>query len=320
MKNQFVKDLKEGDIVNSMFAVKYKKPPRGYKSKSKEGEWFEIRVSDKTGEITAKYWGDDVIFTNKIYKSFEKDDIIFIRGRVNPYGNGIEILIDPGKIRKCSPGEYDIKDFVEVTKKDREEMMMELMKIIEDIDEPYNKLLHSFFDDDEFVKEFKNTPAAMHRHQNYIGGLLEHTLNVVKICQRIHEVHPKLDYNLLITGAILHDIGKIKEMKVSTSIDISEEGMLLGHIISGVEMLIEKIKELEKFPERIKLKLIHIILTHHGKLEYGSPKTPQFPEAHAIYFADEIDAKVDYTLRLKEEAETEDLWIWKRDVGHIYLK
>lgn len=320
MKNQFIGNLKEGDIVNSMFAVKYKKPPREYKSKSKEGEWFEIRISDKTGEITAKYWGDDVAFTHKIYKSFDKDDVIFIRGRVNAYGNGIEILIEPGKIRKCSPEEYDIRDFVEVTKKDREEMMADLMKIIEGIDEPYNSLLHSFFNDEKFVKKFKDAPAAMHRHQNYIGGLLEHTLNVTKICQRIHEVHPMLDYNLLITGAILHDIGKIKEMKVGTSIDISEEGMLLGHIISGVEMLIEKIKEMETFPERIRLKLIHIILSHHGKLDYGSPKTPQFPEAHAIYFADEIDAKVDYTLRLKEEAETEDLWIWKRDVGHIYLK
>jgi 3'-5' exoribonuclease len=168
--------------------------------------------------------------------------------------------------------------------------------------------------------EFKKAPAAMHRHQNYVGGLLEHTLNVVKICQRIHEIHPHLDYSLLLTGAILHDIGKIKEMKMSTSIDISEEGMLLGHITIGVEMLTEKIKKLERFPMQIKLKLTHMVLSHHGRLEYGSPKTPQFPEAHAVYFADEIDAKVDYLLRLKEEAETEDPWIWKRDIGHIYLK
>ncbi len=320
MKNQFVRDLKEGDMVNSMFAVKYKKPPREYKSKSKEGEWFEIRVSDKTGEITAKYWGDDVMFTNKIYKSFDKDDVIFMRGRVNAYGTGIEILIEPGKIRKCVPEEYDVKDFVDVVKKDVEAMMSELMEVVNTIEEPYNTLLHSFFGDNEFSKEFKKAPAAMHRHQNYVGGLLEHTLNVVKICERIHDIHPGLDYHLLITGALLHDIGKTKEMKVSTSIDISEEGMLLGHITIGAEMLTEKIKKLEEFPERIKLKLIHIILSHHGRLEYGSPKTPQFPEAHAVYFADEIDAKVDYTLRLKEEAETEDPWIWKRDLGHIYLR
>lgn len=320
MKNQFVRDLKEGDMVNSMFAVKYKKPPREYKSKSKEGEWFEIRISDKTGEITAKYWGDDVMFTNKIYKSFDKDDVIFMRGRVNAYGNGIEILIEPGKIRKCVPEEYDVKDFVDVVKKDIEAMMSELMEVVNTIEEPYSTLLHSFFGDNEFSKEFKKAPAAMHRHQNYVGGLLEHTLNVVKICERIYDIHPGLDYHLLITGALLHDIGKTKEMKVSTSIDISEEGMLLGHITIGAEMLIEKIKKLEEFPERIKLKLIHIILSHHGRLEYGSPKTPQFPEAHAVYFADEIDAKVDYTLRLKEEAETEDPWIWKRDLGHIYLR
>lgn len=320
MKNQFVQDLKEGDLVNSMFAVKYKKPPREYKSKSKEGEWFEIRIADKTGEITAKYWGDDVIFTEKIFKSFYKDDVIFIRGKVNTYRNGIEVLIEPGKIRKCAPDEYEISDFIAVADKDIEVMWSELIEISETIKEPYRSLLHSFLGDDEFSMEFKRAPAAMHRHQNYVGGLLEHTLNVVKICQRIHEIHPHLDYSLLLTGAILHDIGKTKEMKMSTSIDISEEGMLLGHITIGVEMLTEKIKNLERFPMQIKLKLMHIILSHHGRLEYGSPKTPQFPEAHAVYFADELDAKVDYVLRLKEEAETEDQWIWKRDIGHIYLK
>ena len=320
MKNQFVRDFKEGDIVNSVFAVKYKKPPREYKSKSKEGEWFEIRVSDKTGEITAKYWGDDVMFTNKIYTSFERDDIVFMRGRVNAYGTGIEIQIEPGKIRKCAPEEYDVEDFVAVVEKDIEAMMSELMNVVNTVEEPYRTLLHSFFGDSEFSKEFKKAPAAMHRHQNYVGGLLEHTLNVAKICERIHDIHPRLDYNLLITGALLHDIGKTREMKVSTAIDISEEGMLLGHITIGADMLKENIKKLEEFPERMKLKLIHIILSHHGRLEYGSPKTPQFPEAHAVYFADEVDAKVDYTLRLKEEAETEDPWIWKRDLGHIYLR
>ncbi|MEA2054901.1 MAG: HD domain-containing protein [Candidatus Thermoplasmatota archaeon] len=320
MKKQFIGEFEEGDIVNSMFAVKFKKPPRKYKNRSKEGEWFELRLTDKTGEITAKYWGDDRAYTNKLYRSFDKGDVIFLRGRIVAYGEGTEIVIDREGARKCSPEEYDNTDFVDVCKKNVDEMLSQLMDIIEGTEEPYKELLLSFFKDGEFVKNFKESPAAMHRHHSYIGGLLEHSLNVARICQRAYELHPELDYSLLVTGAILHDIGKTREFEVGTSIGMSEEGMLLGHITIGVQMLLDRIKQMEDFPERTKLKLTHIILSHHGKGEYGSPRIPQFPEAHIVYFADDMDAKVDYTLRLKNEAETEDLWIWKKDVGHIYLK
>ncbi len=320
VKKQFISEFEDGDAVNSMFAVKFKKPPRKYKSRSKGGEWFELRLTDKTGEITAKYWGDDEAYTNELYRSFEKGDVISLKGRVVAYGDGLEISMDKDGLRKCSPDEYDTTDFVDICGKDIDEMMSQLMEVIESVEEPYRRLLLAFFRDEEFAEEFKKAPAAMHRHHSYIGGLLEHTLNVVKICQRVYEIHPELDYSLMVTGAMLHDIGKIREFKVGTSIEMSEEGMLLGHITIGVQMLLERIGTLDNFPERIKLKLVHIILSHHGKNEYGSPKVPQFPEAHVVYFADDLDAKVDYTLNLKERAETEDLWIWKKDVGHIYLK
>ncbi len=320
MKKKFIEGLEEGDIVNSMFAVKFKKPPRKYRNTSKGGAWFELRLTDKTGEITAKYWGDDEIYTNKLYRDFDKGDVIFIRGRVTAYGEGLEINIDKEGVRKCLPGEYDTTDFVDVCDKDIDEMMSQLMDIVESTGEPYRTLLLSFFKDEEFAKKFRESPAAMHRHHSYIGGLLEHTLNVARICQRAHELHPEMDYSLLVTGAIFHDIGKIREFEVGISIEMSEEGMLLGHIVIGVQMLLARIGMLEDFPERAKLKLVHIVLSHHGRKEYGSPKTPQFPEAHVVYFADDMDAKVDYTINLKEGAETEDLWIWKKDVGHIYLK
>jgi len=320
MKKQFIDELEEGDTVNSMFAVKFKKPPRKYKSRSKGGEWFEVRLTDKTGEITAKYWGDDEIYTNKMYRSFDKGDVIYLKGRVVTYREGMEISMDRDGLRKCLPEEYDTADFVDVCSKDINEMMSQLKEVVESTEEPYRTLLNAFFGDREFAERFMRAPAAMHRHHSYIGGLLEHTLNVVKICQRVHEIHPEMDYSLMVTGAILHDIGKIREFDVGVSIEMSEEGMLLGHIVIGAQMLLERIASMEDFPERIKLKLVHIVLSHHGKNEYGSPKIPQFPEAHAVYFADDMDAKVDYTINLKERAETEDLWIWKKDVGHIYLK
>lgn len=316
MKNQFIDELEDGSAVNSVFAVKYKKPPSKYK-RGKKGSWFEIRLSDKTGEITARYWGKDLVSTDELYKSFEKDDVLYIRGRTEMYKEKLQISIESGGIRKCSPSEYSIEDFVKKSE-NIDELFDELMEMIESIDEPFKGLLSKFFDDNSFIEKFKKAPAAMHRHQNYVGGLLEHSLNVAKICDKICEVH-ELDRNLLLTGAILHDIGKIKELKVTTSIDVSIEGMLKGHIIAGLEMLKEKMDGMN-LTENLKFKLSHLLLSHHGKREYGSPKTPQFPEALALYYADELDAKIDYSLRLKREAKTEDPWIWTKDFGSIYLK
>lgn len=319
MKSQFIAELKTGDVVNSTFAIKFKKPPKNYRSVSKEGAWFELRLGDKTGEISAKYWGDDERETNRLYQSVEKGDIVFIRGKVTEYNETMEITLEKGGVRKCGPQEYDTGDFVETTPKDVDEMMASLLDIVESTEEPYRHLLTTFFTDPDFVTQFKAAPAAMHRHQNYIGGLLEHTLNVARLCQRIYELHPSLDYGLLMAGALLHDIGKIREFEVTTAIDVSEEGMLLGHITIGAQMLCDRMQRLD-VPRRVQLKLLHIILSHHGKKEYGSPKVPQFPEAYAVYFADHTDATVAYTLTLKEEAETDDPWIWHRDTGHIYLK
>ncbi|MDD2778226.1 MAG: HD domain-containing protein [Methanocellales archaeon] len=318
-KNQFVKDLRMGDNVDTLFAVKYKKPPREYTS----GFWFEFRVSDNSGEITAKYWGDrNEEQVKEIYEIFQTNDVVHITGRVSEFRERLEIALDTtSTIRRCGPSEYDIGDFVAKTSKDTDQMMREIMEIVDFVNNPHLKsLLHSFFDDLEFAEKFRNCPGSMHRHQNYIGGLLEHTLNVVKLCNSIHMLHPSLDKDLLLTGAILHDIGKIKEYAVTTSIDISEEGMLRGHLIMGEQMVLDRIERLENFPDILRLKLAHILLSHHGHNEYGSPKKPQFPEALAIYHADECDAKVDYCIRLKKEAETEDPWIYTKDFNHIYLR
>jgi len=325
VKRQFLRELKDGEAVSDRFAVKFKKPPTEYRGKP--GKWFEFRASDRSGEATVKYWGtEDVGKTMEAYGGFESGDVIELKGTVQEYppGSGkMQISVDgaTGSIRKCSKDEYDIGDFVPASEKDTEAMFKELLAVKKTIkDKDLSELLSAFFGEGDFVELLKTTPAAMHYHQNYIGGLLEHTLNVVRVCEKLSELHEKLDRDLLITGAILHDIGKIRELEVSTSIDITREGMLLGHVIIGKEMVGEKIKELEDFPERLGMKLEHIILSHHGKLEYGSPKLPQFPEALAVYYADEMDAKVSFAIRMKEEARTEDPWIWVKEFGHIYLE
>ena len=325
MKRQFLKELKDGEAVSAKFAVKFKKPPTEYRGKS--GKWFEFRVSDKSGEATVKYWGkEDVKETTGIYESFERGDVVELKGTAQEYppGSGtVQISIDgaSGLIKKCGKTEYDIADFVPETEGDIEAMFKELLDAIAGIEDPnLATLLVAFFEDEEFARGFKSTPAAMHHHQNYIGGLLEHTLNVVKMCDRISELHKKLDRDLLISGAILHDIGKMRELEVTTSIDVTREGMLLGHVTMGKEMVEEKICDIDGFPDKLRMKLEHMILSHHGKLEYGSPRLPQFPEALAIYYADEMDAKVSFAVRMKDEARTEDPWIWIKEFGHIYLE
>jgi len=320
MKKQFVSDLKVGDMVDDLFAVKYKKLPQPYQ----KGYWFEMRVSDKTDEITAKYWStgnlDEV---DRVYNSFKKGDVIHIVGRVNSYLEAKEISINPptGKISKVEIGNYDPNDFVEKTSKDIEKMYNELMTFANSVKNlEIKKILDVFFvEDKNFIDEFKKAPAAMHLHQNVIGGLIEHTLNVTKICDVISTIYPDLNRDILIASALLHDIGKIREFEVNTSIDVSEEGMLKGHITIGNEMLNEKMKALGT-PKQLCLKMSHMMLSQHGKKENGSPIQPQLPEAVALFYADDCDSKVFQYLKMKKEAKTEDPWVYSKRLGHVYLR
>lgn len=319
MKKQFVKDLKSGARVDSVFAVKFKKPVRNYVN----GYMFEVRVADKTGEITAKYWGDnDENNVQKLYDDFQKPDVIRITGTANEYMGRLEIGIsktDGDIVEKTD--EYDVTDFIASSERDIDEMMNTLKNTVGSVKNPHLKtLLETLLKDKKFIDGFKKAPASMMYHQNCIGGLLEHTLNVIKICETLCGIYPGLDRDLLVTSAVLHDVGKVFELEVSTVIDVSEDGMLRGHVIIGEEFVNERIKKIIDFPETLKLKLLHMILSHHGEKRFGAPKEPQLPEAVALHYADYCDAKVDLFLKAKSEAKTEDKWIWDRKLGHVYLK
>ncbi len=319
MKKQFIKDLKSGDRVDSVFAVKFKKPVRNYV----KGYMFEVRVADKTGELTAKYWGDnDEKSVQKLYDDFEKSDVIRVTGTANEYMGRLEIGVsktDRDVLEKTR--EYDITDFVASSERDIDEMMKDLTNIVDSVKNSHLKtLLETLLKDKKFIGRFKSSPASMMYHQNCIGGLLEHTLNVVKICETLCDIYRGLDRDLLVTSAVLHDVGKIFELETTTVIDVSEDGMLRGHTIIGEEFVNERIKKIIDFPETLRLKLLHMILSHHGEKRFGAPKEPQLPEGVALHYADWCDAKVDIYLKIKSEAKTEDKWIWDRKLGHIYLK
>ncbi len=320
MKKQFIKDLNAGDSVEDLFAVKLKKPPVGYRS-GKEGMWFSLQIADRSGEMTARVWGRSEKEAMSIYAPFKTGDVILIRGRVSEFDGKLQISIEPERgdfARKSN--DYDSRDFVQSSGKDIGAMLSEFRVICSGTRNPHIKLLiDSFLDDAAFMESFSKAPAAMQRHQNYVGGLLEHTLNLIKICMKLAEIH-NLDKDLLVSGAFFHDIGKTREFEVGTSIDVSREGMLVGHIPIGYKIVADRIEKLGGFPDELGFKILHMVLSHQGRLEYGSPKTPQFPEAIALYYADECDAKLEYAVRLKKEANTEDPWIWTKDFGHIYLE
>jgi 3'-5' exoribonuclease len=215
------------------------------------------------------------------------------------YKQSLQISISDESIGKTT--QYSIEDLLARSKKDTAEMLDELKNHLTEIKNPYiSALVDSFVDDEEFMERFSHCPAAISRHQNYLGGLLEHTLNLIHICKTLLKVHPELDKDLLIAGCFLHDIGKIREYEISTAITTSKEGQMIGHISIGQQMVEEKISKIAGFPEDLRLKLSHIILSHHGKMEWGSPKEPQFPEALAVHLADQMDAQLDYNIRLRE--------------------
>jgi 3'-5' exoribonuclease len=324
-KEQFIQNLREGDVVNDFFAVKIKNPPRTYK----RGTWFSLVVTDKTGEISVKYWGgDNKERVKRLYDSFKTGDVVQIRlGNVETYEEKPQISINEtnGGIRRCGSNEYEVSDFIPSLDEKKIKELFELIKQdIKNIENPQlKKLLDIFFREESFVKEFCNSPSAMTHHHSYVGGNLEHTVGVVRLCKNICEMYNGINRDLVICGAILHDVGKLKEYNITASIDKTNIGNFIGHIVIGDHWIREKIKELKNngvsFDEEMENKICHIILSHHGKYEFGSPRMPKTVEAMVVHAADMMDSQVKNFIQIIEEGrkKSEDDWgyIWDSDLG-----
>lgn len=312
-KIQYINELKEGETVNDLFSVKQKNAPRGYK----KGTFFDIVLTDKTGEINVKFWGgDNKERVKRLFESFSTGDVVQIRsGSVERYHEKLQISINEktGGLRRCNEQEYDESDFVPALSEEEIKRLFEsLQTYIETISDPQlQALLTDFFEDERFVHEYTHAPSAMSHHHNMIGGNLQHSLGVVKLSYTLAEYYSDLNRDLLITGAILHDVGKIKSYKTSTSIGRTDIGNFIGHIVVGEHWIQEKVEKLRKnnvsFDETLELKLRHMILSHHGRLEYGAPKLPAFPEAAALFQADLMDSQVkNFLQKIKEKKEDID--------------
>lgn len=318
---QMAREIRPGDRVDSYFSVTYKKPVTEYRS----GLMFEVRVADSSGQLTVKYWGDrDREGIQRLYSAFDKDDVVRVSGTSSEYRGQVEVSVSKesgGSITRMDRGSYDVSALV-ATVEDIPGKSEKLLSHITKVEEPHLRaLLESFFADREFMKAFSEAPASIQLHGAAVGGLLQHTLNVVDNALEAVRQHPELDRDLVLAGALLHDVGKVRSFRVTTNINATVEGNLLGHIVIGDEELVARISSIEGFPEDLALKMRHILLAHFGKREWGSPVEPMTPEALAVHEADDTDAKLEYMIARRRDAVTEDDWVWDGRLGRlIYLR
>lgn len=282
---KYIKDYKDGDRVFDIYFCKFKSS-----AMTKNGKSYDnVIIQDKTGTLDAKIWDPN----NAGIADFDAMDYIEVYGEVTSFNGALQVNVK--RVRKCAEGEYDEREYMPVSKKNIDEMFAELLKIIDSIENTYlNTLLKKFFVEDEaFAARFKKASAAKSVHHGFIGGLLEHTLSVTKLCDYYCTAYPVLKRDLLLTAAICHDMGKVREISAFPANDYTDEGQFLGHIVMGSEMIGEKIKEIAGFPPMLAMELKHCILSHHGEYEFGSPKKPAIIEAVALTYADNTDAKME---------------------------
>ena len=280
---KYIESLREGDWIGDVYLCRKKQSLVAKNGKT----YYSIDLQDKTGMINAKVW--DI---NSGIDHFESLDYIKVDGDVTVFQGVPQIRVR--RIRRAQEGEYIPSDYLPVSGKDIKQMYSELLKFIGSVkNEKLRTLLESFFVEDKmFVKNFCEHSAAKSVHHGFVGGLLEHTLSVAKMCDYYCSQYPLLKRDLLIAAALFHDIGKTKELSLFPENDYTDDGQLLGHIVMGTEMVGERIRRIPGFPDRLAAELKHCILAHHGEYEYGSPKKPAIIEAVALNFADNTDAKL----------------------------
>jgi 3'-5' exoribonuclease len=285
MKTQYISDLKPGEHINSEFVISNK----AERSK-KNGEKFCLLVlQDKSGLIDGVIWNESVIDFSTIR---EGDFVRIDDGIVNEYRSRKQIEIS--SITRLDAGEIkDRSDFEKTTRMDIGKMTSELMEYIKSVENTHLKeLLDMFFNDERFLEAFCSATAAVQYHHAYRGGLLEHTLSVLKISEMMSTHYKNINRDLLIAGSIFHDIGKMREYRLAVPIKVTDEGRLLGHITIGYGMVLEKLKSIKGFPKDLRNRLLHIILSHHGQKEFGSPRRPKMLEAFIVYHIDYMDADI----------------------------
>jgi 3'-5' exoribonuclease len=287
MKDIYIADLAafdESRIFDAFFLVLHKQQ----RITKANNPYLSLILADKTGQVEARVWepGD-----SRIAKEFERGDIVKVRGCVNRFDDRLQMKID--YLRKAVNGEAEKGDLLPCTSCDVDELWQKLLGFVESFTDPNLKLLlNTLLADSGLARAYREAPAARQLHHAWLGGLLEHVVSLLSLADRIAPHYPILHRDLLLTGVVLHDIGKVRELAWDTGFEYTVEGVLLGHIQMGLQMVEKAIDSLPDFPPRLKTLVLHLILSHHGKLEFGSPKLPMIPEALVLNFVDDLDAKM----------------------------
>ena len=282
---KYIETLRDGESVRGIYLCKQRSS-----AMTKNGKPYDnVILQDKTGTIDGKIWDPHSMGINE----FEALDYVDINADVTTFNGALQLNIKGARV--ADEGEYKPADYLPCSTKDIDAMYANVMEYVNSVKNQYlNALLNAFFvDDKEFIDEFKGHSAAKTIHHGFIGGLLEHSLSVTNMCNYFAKAYPVLNRDLLITAALLHDIGKVKELSSFPKNDYTDYGQLHGHIVIGCEMVSDKVREIPGFPEKLAREVKHCIVAHHGELEYGSPKKPALPEAFAINLADNADAKLE---------------------------
>ena len=297
---RYIGELRDGEMVSETYLCKTKQT-----LKTKAGKnYYSLLLQDKSGTLDAKIWELSAGIDH-----FEAMEYIRVDGQVISFQGTLQLNVK--RVRRSQEGEYDPTDFVPTTDKNIDLMYNEILKFISSVEQPQlRKLLESFFADDKtFAANFKKHSAAKSVHHGFVGGLLEHTLSVVKLCDYYAKNYPLINRDLLIAAAIFHDIGKMEELSSFPENDYTDEGQLLGHIYIGTEIIGARMKTIPNFPTQLGSELKHCILAHHGELEYGSPKKPAIIEALALNFADNTDAKLQTMTEILNGGDEKMTWL-----------
>jgi len=295
MKDFYIGDCvrHENKVITSSFVVVVKQ----IKPKKTGEPYLALTLGDRSGQLEAKMW-DNV---EEVLEAFEQDDFLKIKGLINKYKNRFQLTVH--KLRKLGESEIDFADYLPKTTKDIDELWQTLAGFISTFRNPHLKsLVQAFMADPEIASAYRNAPAAKTLHHAYIGGLLDHVVSLFRSCDLMCTNYPQINRDLLLTGAFLHDIGKIHELTYNRSFSYTTKGQLLGHMIIELEMLQAKLALLPGFPDELKTMIEHLIISHHGQYDFGSPKLPMFPEALMLHYLDDLDSKME-AMRAQFERE-----------------
>lgn len=300
MKSPYISELVPSQPVQGVFLVQIKDVRQ-----KKTGEpYLSLTLADRTGDVDAKMWDN----AQEVLSTFEKDDFIRVKGILQVFQNRPQLTIH--KLQPVPLSEVDVTDFLPASRRDRNEMFAELRQWIASMTDPYLKtLLERIFAEEAIALAFRTAPAAKSVHHSFIGGLLEHVLSLCHLAKFTAAHYADIDFDLLLAGVILHDIGKITELHYARSLGYSTPGQLLGHISIGVRMVDDAIREVPGFPPTVRDLLLHMILSHHGSLEYGSPKVPVFLEAMLLHQLDTMDAKMEcMRASIEKDRQIDGVW------------